>query len=82
MSVRNIATGFMNLWREHIGIADDRVEKLAKIRGEICLACPSVLKRGNPSEKNTDIRVACGECGCSVAAKIRVKTEKCPLNKW
>jgi len=24
----------------------------------------------------------CKECGCMLAAKTRVKSEKCPLGKW
>lgn len=24
----------------------------------------------------------CGECGCVLEAKARVKDEKCKLNKW
>jgi hypothetical protein len=24
----------------------------------------------------------CLQCGCSIQAKLRLKTEKCPLNKW
>lgn len=68
----NVTVGWINVAREKIGIADDRVESLAKVRGEICLACPSVGRE----------RIKCGECGCDVAAKIRVKWEKCPLKKW
>jgi hypothetical protein len=24
----------------------------------------------------------CKECGCMIAAKVRLATDKCPLNKW
>jgi hypothetical protein len=26
--------------------------------------------------------IICGECGCVIWAKIRLKKEKCPLGKW
>lgn len=72
MNPRNIAEGWINYARKEIGIADDKVEALAKVRGEICLACPSVGKT----------KIICGECGCGVQQKIRSKTEKCPIGRW
>jgi predicted Zn-ribbon and HTH transcriptional regulator len=24
----------------------------------------------------------CGECGCSIQAKLRIGSSSCPLNKW
>jgi len=72
MNPVNIAVGWINVAREKIGIADDRTEALAKIRGEICLACSNVGREN----------IKCGICGCDVQAKIRVKWEKCPIEKW
>lgn len=71
MNPINIAEGWINVAREKLGIADPNVELLAKIRGEICIACPSI---------GEDL-LKCGECGCDVKAKIR-SNDKCPLKKW
>lgn len=68
----NIAIGWINVAREKIGIADEKAEKLAKVRGEICLACPRINKE----------KYSCSICGCFIAAKIRVPNEKCPEGKW
>jgi hypothetical protein len=45
-------------------------EEGIKSRMDLCLVCPS---------RNYDI---CGECGCPLAAKTAIASEKCPLNKW
>lgn len=50
-------------------------EKLAKKRIAICKKCKSL----EHIEMLGDI---CGECGCILEAKARVKDEKCELNKW
>jgi len=70
--IENIVEGWWNYARHKIGIDNEGVEMLAKVRGEICLACPSVGKN----------EIMCGECGCAVKAKIRAINEKCPLGKW
>ena len=72
MNIGNIAEGWINVARQKLGIADEKVELLAKVRGEICIACPSA------SQEN----LKCGECGCTIHAKIRAPHEKCPLSKW
>lgn len=50
-------------------------EKLANKRITICKECSSL----EHIDKLGDI---CGECGCVIKAKSRVKDEKCELNKW
>lgn len=70
--VRNFTEGWINLARQKIGIADEKVEVLAKVRGEICLACDDVSEN----------EIICGHCGCHVEAKIRAAHSKCPINRW
>jgi hypothetical protein len=42
----------------------------ALARKAICETCPA--KSG----------FLCSDCGCIIAAKVRVNTSKCPQNKW
>jgi hypothetical protein len=42
----------------------------ALYRKVICDACPSKAM------------LLCGECGCLIAAKVRLNAASCPLNKW
>jgi hypothetical protein len=50
--------------------------KLLKQRLTVCYTCPAWDKE---AFKGTG---RCRECGCSTWAKLRMPTEKCPLNKW
>ena len=56
-------------WK-HIIWRDPEIEKLAKQRAEICSNC-------GRSKMNF-----CKECGCYIHAKVRSKSEKCPIMKW
>ena len=47
-----------------------------KIKMEICKSCDSFDKDGFAGTGK------CNACGCSVAMKIQMFTETCPLNKW
>ena len=42
----------------------------ALARRAICETCPA--KSG----------ILCSDCGCIIAAKVRVNTSKCPQGKW
>lgn len=66
MKLNNIIKGWKN-WITEI----PEIEKLAEERVEECIKCPSLK-----------LKKICGECGCIVAAKIRVSEEECPLKKW
>lgn len=47
-------------------------EELSKSRLNTCNSCEHLLKlTGN-----------CKKCGCFVAAKTKLKQQKCPINKW
>lgn len=48
---------------------------LAK-RMEICKACPEWDASGMAGTGR------CKKCGCSTQAKLRMATEKCPIDKW
>lgn len=72
MNVGNIVEGWFNVARQKLGIADENVEALAKIRGEICIACDRIGKEN----------YKCAECGCPIEAKIRAPHENCPIQKW
>lgn len=47
-------------------------EEIANKRYEICKACPEFIK----------ITKQCKRCGCFMAAKTKLESAKCPLNKW
>lgn len=50
-------------------------EQLARKRIAVCKKCESL-------EHIDILGDICGECGCILEAKARVKDEKCKLNKW
>lgn len=45
-------------------------------RFEVCRACPEWDANGLAGTGR------CKKCGCSTQAKLRMATEKCPLDKW
>lgn len=47
-------------------------EETAKKRIEICVECPHLIK----------ITRQCKECGCFVDLKTKLKTQRCPIEKW
>jgi hypothetical protein len=54
------------------GIDQSVPEEIAQERLNICLTCPKLFSpTGN-----------CKECGCFVRAKVKIRQEHCPLNKW
>jgi len=59
-------------------IRDEFVEDVARVRMEICNACPT------KGDKCVVIGTApcCNECGCSLAFKTRALSTECPLGKW
>ena len=46
-------------------------ETIAAERLAICKACPKLLMTGQ-----------CSECGCFMAAKVKLPNAECPLHKW
>lgn len=47
-------------------------KELSETRFEICKACPELINITNQ----------CKKCGCFMAAKTKIESAKCPLNKW
>lgn len=47
-------------------------EDLTKSRLDICNSCENLYQ---PTK-------SCKKCGCFVIAKTKLKTQKCPINKW
>jgi hypothetical protein len=47
-------------------------ETEGKRRYEICKACPELIK----------LTKQCKQCGCVMAAKVKLQNAKCPLGKW
>lgn len=56
-------------------VLDDRIPEekaLAQSRFDTCSDCPSLRKPINQ----------CSECGCLMNAKVKIRSARCPLNKW
>jgi len=47
-------------------------KKLSKLRLEICLGCPELIKTTKQ----------CKKCGCFMALKTKLEIAKCPIGKW
>jgi len=47
-------------------------EEDAKIRFDICKACPELLK----------LTSQCKKCGCFMKAKTQLENATCPIGKW
>ena len=54
-------------------IRNEDVEKIAKIRKDICVKCPEYQEK--PIER-------CKKCGCVLSIKTRSIKSECPLKKW
>ena len=52
-------------------------------RIKICHDCPSLENKSkNNGEFKDYLPEKCGECGCFIAIKARLKHFDCPLGKW
>lgn len=70
----NIIQGYTNLV-----FKDEEIEKTAKARYEICLACPN---KKPLIVINGVQHYLCIKCTCPLDAKIRVPDEVCPIGNW
>ena len=59
----------------------EHVEVIAKNRWQICIKCKSLDVKGDKCTM-PGTQPCCGECGCSIAFKLRSLSSACPLNKW
>lgn len=53
-------------------------EETIEDRGSKCRGCEFAL----PCKHRPERKCKCGECGCLITLKIRLKNEKCPIGKW
>tara|TARA_Y100000310_G_scaffold147425_1_gene146695 strand:- start:7806 stop:8216 length:411 start_codon:yes stop_codon:yes gene_type:complete len=74
-AAHGVVHGAVGLSKAALGV--DATEKgVRDRRWEVCRSCDKATrnKHGEPNR--------CGECGCVLAAKIRIARESCPLHKW
>ena len=68
-TISSVVKGGVGLIKAELGIGN--VSKEVEVeRKNICVSCP-----------HHDFGV-CDECGCYLAAKIKLKDEECPVGKW
>lgn len=60
---------------------NDDIEKIAKLRMEVCMSCDNIDKEGSKCYM-PGTQPCCGLCGCKLAWKTRSLSEKCDINKW
>jgi hypothetical protein len=72
--IKEIAEGWSNL----IFSSDEKIENMSKERMKICEECEFHSK--HHKTKRPDVH--CTNCGCTLAAKTRSESSKCPINKW
>ena len=80
--IGNIIKGFGSLF------GGDPLTPEQQKRAEICAQCPlkthhKVLNIIDQDFETKQVKgYTCDECGCYLAAKIRVDNESCPIGKW
>lgn len=77
INFKDISTGFLNLAKSELGIANPEVEKLATQRLATCNECP--LRSSYPN--NINLLSYCTDCGCNLNSKSRSESN-CPKGKW
>lgn len=72
-----IVRGAVGLAKAALGV-DAVPRETSTARREICLACDRsrVVSVGVGKVRQ------CDECGCVIAAKVKIASERCPLGKW
>lgn len=77
MNPISIVHGFIKVALDEVGITEYSIEPNAVVRMDQCIKCPE----GGKEDKDKWNKF-CGSCGCFAPAKVVVKSESCPLNKW
>lgn len=62
---------FHRMWNKDEILADS---ELVQKRREICADCDRLKKHWYGDR--------CGECGCFIKTKTKIKFESCPIDKW
>mgnify|MGYP003148765510 CR=1 FL=1 len=77
--LKRLISGGAKLLKSELGI-DAAEEHTITTRKEICTKCP-IQELGVCREKDDEGNII-GGCGCFCAAKVKLKTEECPIGKW
>lgn len=75
LKLKAIVQGYVNA-----ALGSEKIKAMAHKRAEVCSGCDQVIAMSVSGEKK--ISIACGRCGCVIAAKTAVPSEACPLGKW
>ncbi|MFW6002226.1 MAG: hypothetical protein ACOCQD_02715 [archaeon] len=79
LGFKDYVKGAKGISKASLGV-DAASEQIIQERFQICLNCPKlIVKQKKLSNKKF---FKCGACGCFLGYKIKIKSEKCPLNKW
>lgn len=70
MRIQNIVTGWVNYFKDKLGLLSPEIKELAEARLRLCNVCPN------------NVFNVCKLCGCPVKKKARVLLETCPDNRW
>lgn len=73
--MRRFGRGVIGLAKASVGI-DRSAETQTQARMAICKTCPSGLYKNGRCDRSQ------GGCGCYLAAKWRIASEKCPKGHW
>ena len=86
---RRVVAGAMGLLKvavQAVGIPWDRAaDDLTAARRNVCRTCPSATR--NPAfvdrtSRGLTTRSRCASCGCLIAGKTMLASERCPEGKW
>lgn len=78
MSLKKYLQGAYKLGKSVSGIDKTDLDELER-RKDICASC----KYNTSIMYENHLPISrCKKCGCFIPAKIRLKSEKCPANKW
>lgn len=79
MNIKEIGHGVVGIAKAGLKI-DVPPQDVMDRRLDICNKCDDMYRQYVPG---TDKHFKkCGKCKCYIQAKIRIYSEKCPLNKW
>ena len=79
LTLKQIAIGVLGITSSHIPALQATLDEAVK-RLDVCKDCPSLKISVNNFTQVTTYK--CGECGCYLKSKTKLKSSKCPLGKW
>lgn len=72
--IKGVLTHPIRIIKGHWYNYKDKNNKLYKIRYKHCNYCKE--------KEDSRIGELCGLCGCPLKSKLRIREEKCELNRW